>query len=128
MSDTACPRVFECIIPILNVAHIEASVDFYRRALGFQQDWRHQDDSYAIAGISRDGLSLYLCQGDEGQPGTWVWIGVEELESIYRQCQAAGAKILMEPTNFSWAYEMRVEDPDGHVLRIATEPKSGEPH
>ena len=25
--------------------------------------------------------------------------------------------------NYSWAYEMRIEDPDGHVLRFGSEPK-----
>jgi hypothetical protein len=30
----------------------------------------------------------------------------------------------MPPTNFPWALEMHVEDPDGNVLRLGSEPKS----
>ena len=32
------------------------------------------------------------------------------------------------PCEHSWAYEMRVEDLDGHVLRIGSGPKEDEPH
>jgi len=28
----------------------------------------------------------------------------------------------MEPTNFPWAKEMHVEDPDGNVIRFGSEP------
>jgi hypothetical protein len=38
-----------------------------------------------------------------------------------------GVKIKLPPTNFSWAYEMQVEDPDGHILRFGTDPKDEEP-
>ena len=30
--------------------------------------------------------------------------------------------------HYPWAYEMRVEDLDGHVLRIGSGPKEDEPH
>jgi hypothetical protein len=31
------------------------------------------------------------------------------------------------PTNYSWAYEMVVADPDGHALRIGSDPKDDVP-
>ena len=63
----------------------------------------------------------------QGQPGTWIWIGVEDAAALFEEYKARGATIRQEPTNYSWAYEMRVEDPDGHVLRIGSEPMEGEP-
>ena len=33
----------------------------------------------------------------------------------------------MEPTNFSYALEMHIEDPDGHVLRLGTDPEESLP-
>ena len=30
-------------------------------------------------------------------------------------------------TNYEWAYEMQIADPDGNVLRIGSEPKPNEP-
>jgi len=38
---------------------------------------------------------------------------------------ANGAHIRSPPQNFDWAYEFQVEDPDGPVLRIGSEPKPG---
>ena len=77
--------------------------------------------SYAIAGVSRDNCQLYLCQGDQGNPGTWIWIGVEDVHTAVREYTAKQITIVQPPTNFSWACEMRVRDPDGHILRIGSD-------
>ena len=37
------------------------------------------------------------------------------------------AMIRTPPANRPWAYEMRVSDPDGHVLRFGSEPREDEP-
>ena len=37
---------------------------------------------------------------------------------------ALGVKIRMAPTNYPWALEMHVEDPDGNVIRFGSEPLS----
>jgi uncharacterized glyoxalase superfamily protein PhnB len=63
----------------------------------------------------------------QGQPGTWVWIGVEDVEALYQEYQASGARIRHPPQNYPWAYEMKVEDPDGHVLRFGSDSKPGMP-
>jgi hypothetical protein len=39
----------------------------------------------------------------------------------------SGARIRQEPENYSWAYEMQVEDPNGHVLRFGSEPLKDRP-
>ena len=61
-------------------------------------------------------------------PGTWIWIGIDgDVFSLHQQLISKGVTIKLPPTNFSWAYEMRVEDPDGHILRFGTEPNDKEP-
>jgi hypothetical protein len=115
----------ECIIPILRVRSLSASIDYYVNVLGFQVDWGGED--LGIASVSRDGRPIMLCEGQQGQPGMWVWIGVEDVETLHCDYAARGAAIILKPTNYSWAYEMRVEDPDGHVLRIGSEPKADQP-
>jgi catechol 2,3-dioxygenase-like lactoylglutathione lyase family enzyme len=112
-------RVVECIIPILNVQDLSASLEFSGNVLGFRRDWLHRKDWYAIAGISRDNCSIYLCEGDQGNPGTWI--GVEDVHVLYEDYKAKQATIVQAPTNYSWGCEMRVRDPDGHILRIASE-------
>jgi len=125
-SAASSPTGFECIIPILRVESLPASMEFYTRVLGFQVDWGGFEGSI-MAQVSRDGRPLMLSQGSQGHAGTWVWIGVEDAEAFHRECTARGARIVQELTNYFWAYEMRVEDPDGHILRFGSEPRSDLP-
>jgi uncharacterized glyoxalase superfamily protein PhnB len=76
-----------------------------------------------MASVSRDGKAIMLCQQGQGQAGTRIWIGVEDIEPLYRQYAAGGVRFQQPPTSYPWAYEMRVEDPDGHVLRFGSEPR-----
>jgi catechol 2,3-dioxygenase-like lactoylglutathione lyase family enzyme len=119
------PRIaVEWIIPILRVSSVAASIGFYVDALGFRVDWGGEDGS-TFASVSRDHRSIMLSQGEQGHPGTWLWIGVEDIEPLFADLSAKGVKIVEKPTNYPWAYEMKIEDPDGHVLRFGSEPKAG---
>ena len=60
-------------------------------------------------------------------PGTWVWIGVDDVEALLEDYRAKGYDARHPPTNYPWAYEMQIEDPDGNVLRIGSEAKDGSP-
>ena len=118
---------FECTIPILRVENLAASLSFYETVLGFGRDWGGDADCPDMASVSRDNCSLMLSGGGQGQAGTWVWIGVEDVESLLAEFQSRGAKVRMPLTNFYWAYEMRIEDPDGHVLRFGSEARADLP-
>ena len=100
------------------------SLAYYRDVLGFQNAAWGSD---SFTAVTRDGACIYLCQGEQGAPGTWVWVGVEDVASLYAEYRAAGARIRGAPVNHSWAYEMQVEDPDGHVLRFGSEPRADLP-
>ena len=115
---------FEHATPILRVRSLAASLTYYVDILGFQSaEW----GTKFFTMVSRDGADIYLCQGNQGAPGTWVWIGVEDVAVLYEEYQANGAKIRLRPGNFPWAYEMHVEDPDGHVLRFGSERRTDLP-
>jgi catechol 2,3-dioxygenase-like lactoylglutathione lyase family enzyme len=119
----ASPTAVECIIPILGVKDLQASISFYVDVLGFKVDW----NTATMASVSRDGRAIMLCEGDQGQPGTWIWIGVEDIEPLFEELVAKDVTIRQRPTNYRFAYEMRIEDPDGHVLRFGSEPKRDRP-
>jgi len=57
-----------------------------------------------------------------------VWIGVADAGALCAELRANGAKIRHPPTNYPWAYEMQIEDLDGNVLRVGSEPKEGQPN
>jgi predicted enzyme related to lactoylglutathione lyase len=111
---------FEHAHPILNVDNMARSLQYYVDVLGFSNaEWGSDD----FTCVTRDGASIYLSEGDQGQPGTWVWLGVEDVEALHNEYTQSGARIRQPPENFPWACEMRVADPDGHVLRFGSDPK-----
>ncbi|HUJ32240.1 MAG TPA: VOC family protein [Candidatus Acidoferrum sp.] len=120
---TAKAQVFGGVNPIFRVRDLQASIDYYVNALGFKADWGGAD----FASVSRDRCHIFLCVGDQGHFGTWVWIGVEDVEVLLDEIRAKGAKVRHEPSNYGWAYEMQIEDLDGNVLRIGSEPREDKP-
>ena len=123
MSDEIRTR-FGHAVPILSVREVTASVRYYTDILGFKNaEWGN--DSFTC--VSRDRASIYFCRGGQGQPGTWAWVGVEDAGLLYEEYKKSGAHIRMTPHNFPWAYEMHVEDLDGHVLRFGSEPLEDRP-
>jgi len=115
----------EGIQPILSVTDMKISRVFYIDILGFKEvDWGTDN----FTSISRDHSAIYLCKGGQGNPGTWIWVGFDgDIFKLYDQLKARGVTIRQPPLNFSWALEMHVEDPDGHVLRFGTDPNYNEP-
>ena len=114
--------VFGGVQPILRVGHLQESIDYYSQVLGFTVDFQQ-----IIASVSRGRCALFLVEGDQGHPGSWVWVGVSDVEALYAEYQRKGARVRQPPTNFPWAVEMQVEDPDGNVLRFGSEPNADAP-
>ncbi len=115
----------ENIQPILKVKDMAISKAFYVDILGFTEaEWGDN----VFTSVNRDNSGIYLCRGGQGNPGTWIWIGLDgDIFTLYNDLKTKKVKITLPPTNYSWAFEMHIEDPDGHILRLATEPKKNEP-
>lgn len=113
----------ECVIPILRVSDLERSLRWYKAVPGFGLDWR----SGGMASVSRDGRAVMLCEGAQGHLGGWVWVGVSDVGPLHEELAGLGADVLMPPTNFFWACEIRIKDPDGNVLRFGSEPRTDLP-
>jgi predicted enzyme related to lactoylglutathione lyase len=111
--------MIENVTPILRAESLEASRRYYIQTLGFSLDW----DADGMISVSRDGKSIMLCEGEQGVPGVWLWIGVDDADVFFTEFSGKGAQIRSPPLNFSWACESKVEDPDGHVLRVGSAPK-----
>jgi predicted enzyme related to lactoylglutathione lyase len=115
---------FECSAPILKITDMSVSLRYYVDVLGFKNaDWGTDD----FTSVNRDRAGIYLCRGGQGHVGTWVWIGVEDVEVLHEEYKASGATIRHPPQNYPWAYEMKVDNPDGHVLRFGSEPRQDLP-
>ena len=113
------PTNVEMIDPILCVGDLDRAVGYYTDVLGFDPpQWNTGD----FTAVSLRGNGIYLAKGGQGQPGTWVWVGVGDVRALYDLYRSRDAIIRMPPTNTSWALEMRIEDPDGNVLRFGSDP------
>lgn len=110
--------------PILRVESVSASIEYYVNMLGFRVNW---GQGTGFASVSRDRCTIFLCEGDQGHPGTWVWIGVDDAAALEADLREKGARIRHPPTNYPWALEMQVEDPDGNVLRLGSDSLRGRP-
>ena len=114
---------FEGATPILRVADFDASIAYYVNALGFAVAW--QDGRFGM--VHRGDAAFMLCEGSQGCPGTWVYVGVSDADALHEELCARGAKIRHAPQNFPWgSRELHVFDLDGHVLRFGAEAPHGE--
>ena len=119
----AAKIAFGGVVPVLRVRDVSASLDYYTQSLGFSVSFRYPE----FASISRGHCTLFLSAGDQGHPGSWVWIDGVDVEKVHEELRGAGAKIRNPPTNYPWALEMQVEDLDGNILRIGSDSKKDEP-
>ena len=88
-------------------------------------EWVTELSTFAM--VSRVGFAIYLSENPTIHSKAHVWIGAEHIGPIHAKFMASGAHIDQPPFNYSWAYEMVVEDPDGHALRIGSYPKQDVP-
>jgi catechol 2,3-dioxygenase-like lactoylglutathione lyase family enzyme len=122
-STSSAPLELGGVTPVLRVSNAAASRDYFVNTLGFKVNFDVGD----FVSVSRGRCCLFLCVGDQGHPGSWVWIDGKDVDALYEEYKASGAKIRHRPTNYSWALEMQVEDLDGNVLRFGSDPRPGEP-
>jgi hypothetical protein len=110
--------------PVFRVEDVDASIAYYINALGFELRWRA---GKSFACVAQGLCALFLTDDNQSQPRMWIWTGVEDVRALHEKYVASGAKIRNPPNNFEWALEMQVEDLDGNVLRIGSEPEQDKP-
>lgn len=111
--------------PILSVSDMKQSLHFYCDILGFNAaEWGSEN----FTSVNKDGGGIYLCKGAQGQPGTWVWVGFDgDINMFYSYLLSHNVTVLHPPVNYSWAQELQLQDPDGHILRFGKEPDTAQP-
>jgi catechol 2,3-dioxygenase-like lactoylglutathione lyase family enzyme len=113
-AEMMCPR------PIVRVENLRASQAYYRDKLGFKLDWEHGSPA-DFASVSRGEYQLFLCERCQGRGGSWSMTITKDVDRLYKELKARGAKIEMPPTDMEWRLrEMNVADLDANVIRFAT--------
>lgn len=133
--------IFACR-PNLLVSNLSATLTYYTGALGFHQGWCWSDQAARMldegeklaprepgtALVQRDEVQILFTQ--RGAVGSdWLHFDVytpEQVDELHREWRDRGAQIDEPPTQRSWGmYEMRVSDPDGHVIRVSAPASTG---
>jgi catechol 2,3-dioxygenase-like lactoylglutathione lyase family enzyme len=108
----------ESLIPILYSESVRRSVNYYKDVLGFEEAWEW-DNPATFGGVNWGNIRIFFCKQDQGKPGTWLCINMENVDEYYDFIKDRGAKILSTPENMPWQMrEMLVQDPDGHIIRF----------
>ena len=82
---------FHRATPVLRVSDLAVSLAHYVGVLGFTMDWR-DDDGNTFASVPRGGCNRFLASGDQGHPGSWMWIGVTDVDALHDELLAKGAQ------------------------------------
>jgi uncharacterized glyoxalase superfamily protein PhnB len=128
--------LFDCR-PILCVANAQRSIEYYVTVLGFRLGWAWSNEAqrflrpgeqldigFALVGIGP--VQIMLAQQSQGAAGVWLHLDVQtaaQLDALHANWPKRGACILEPPSVRPWGmYELRVQDLDGHVLRVSAPP------
>jgi len=109
----------ERINPYLVVRDIKASLKYYVNILGFDEYVETQN----MAIIECDGHQIHLITSENAPTINRIWIGVDDIEMLYDQYKKNDVIFIQEPSNFSWAYQMIIQDLDGNKLIFGSAPK-----
>jgi catechol 2,3-dioxygenase-like lactoylglutathione lyase family enzyme len=103
--------------PVLFVADIDRSVDFYVKQLGFTQAWRYEEEGKAfVAQVARKGCELIFSSQWPDKVGKgllFISLDADVLDAVRTELQGRGVEV----KDGQWGYRlMVVTDPDGNEL------------
>jgi catechol 2,3-dioxygenase-like lactoylglutathione lyase family enzyme len=115
-------------VPVLFVADLYRSAEFYGQTLGFTLNFLHGDPPF-YGSVSRDSAQLHLkwihdpvfVHGRIDAEGLiMAFLPVDDLEALYAEYCAAGAPLKQKLTKHAWGgTDFHIADPDGNVLAFA---------
>jgi len=104
--------------PIIYVADVRRSAEFYERAFGFERTFEWFDEEGDFIALKRENSELGIGNG-EGRGGFELCVYVESTDAAAERLRELGAKQLTEPEDMPWKERLAFfEDPDGHRLHV----------
>jgi catechol 2,3-dioxygenase-like lactoylglutathione lyase family enzyme len=105
--------------PVLFVADIDRSVDFYVKQLRFSNPWRYEEEGKArVAQVERQGCALILSSQWPGKVGkglVFISLDVEVLNALRAELEGRGVDV----KDGHWGYRLMViADPDHNSLPV----------
>jgi catechol 2,3-dioxygenase-like lactoylglutathione lyase family enzyme len=106
--------------PVLLIADIDRSVNFYVKQLGFTQAWRYEEEGKAwVAQVDRQGCELILSSqwpDNVGKGLMFISSDVGVLDALRAELEGRGG---VDVKDGQWGYGLMViADPDGNELYV----------
>src|SRR5213083_915307 len=110
---SANPAQFVQGAPVLHVADVKATAEFYRDVLGFT--WDFGDETYAV--VWRDNSAIHFVR-DSGKPsGVHLFQWIKDVDAYHREIVSRGAVVTMEPTDQPYGIrELGLRDVNGVAI------------
>ena len=112
--------------PVYPVADVDASIEWYRRVLGFEpRVVNPPDDVPVYAVLYRDGVSIHLLRKDEALHGLTHPVQAQflidgGLDDLFREIEERGVDIIEAPGNRPWGHrDFMVADPDRNIVWVS---------
>lgn len=108
--------------PLLVVADLEKSLNFYRQQLGFEIDFRYED---FYAGIGKDDCSIHLKSGMPNQEDRAcrkekedidLTFSISGIDEFFEVTKNKGLNIIQPLREMPYGKEFYIADPDGYLL------------
>jgi uncharacterized glyoxalase superfamily protein PhnB len=114
--------------PILIYDDAHAAIDFLSRAFGYERHNVFENDDGKVMHAELKSGSDFIMLSERGagdpmfDPGkTSVYVVTDDVDAIHEKAKAAGAEILMEPTDQDYgSRDFAAKDPEGNVWAFGT--------
>ena len=117
---------FTRAVPVISATDVAATVAYFEKTLGFQQQWVWGEPP-VYAGVKAGDAQVYVCHDPQTAaairdrhlaPDLFLW--VRDIDTVYRQHQSNGAEIVEALTERPWGVRQYVvQEPNGYRLKIA---------
>jgi catechol 2,3-dioxygenase-like lactoylglutathione lyase family enzyme len=102
--------------PVLHVADVQRSIDFYVKRLGFTESWRFDEDGLVfVAQVEREGCAIIFSSQWPDKMGKgllFISLG-PDITAVRTELENRGAPV----KDGRWGYPLMViDDPDGNQL------------
>jgi uncharacterized glyoxalase superfamily protein PhnB len=111
------------ISPQFLVDHLDRSIEYYGRCLGFDLDFQYED---FYASVSRNGCAIHLKAGPKNEADRAhrqqhehldAHIAVSNATVLYDEMRSRGALVTRPLEDRPWSCrDFYVQDPDGYIL------------